>query len=121
MSNSIIENEKREEGDRLVQLQPCPFCGGRATIGCDGCSAGVYCLDCPAQIKVYPGEHSVSNQELAAKWNVRQGIAALLAACEELLRIVREQNGNLYDDINRIQVSAEAAIAKAQGERWSKS
>lgn len=40
----------------------------------------------------------------------------LLAACNELLVIVRLQNGNLYHDVNQIQERASAAIKKANGE-----
>ena len=64
------------------------------------------------------GPGAIRNGREYTEANARLISAApeLLEACQQLLQIVRLQNGNLYADINQICDDANYAISKATGE-----
>jgi Restriction alleviation protein Lar len=85
-----------EEGDSLVRLQPCPFCGGEAQLRTSGGgSVYVHCVVCFAASNVVSNKTKGAKRKVTEAWNRRVGgsllrVMDVTSAVETLWKAARD-------------------------------
>ena len=95
MSDKTIDNKTSDTSTNtstntsIVQLLPCPFCGGEATFsnGMDNVAARIRCTKCRCKMEVF-GESAF--ERAREEWNTRKPSERIVERLEEKLSIARQ-------------------------------
>lgn len=71
-------NQVEKDAKRIIELKPCPFCGGTAALfsDCNGREAYAMCIECLARSATFTAIALESNTDSLLKYHYRRASEA---------------------------------------------